>query len=61
MDDLLAAIGLVFVLEGALYALFPNAMVDMLRKLPSVPVSSLRFMGITSIIIGWFIIWLIRS
>jgi len=61
MDDLWAAIGLVFVLEGALYALFPNAMVDMLRKLPEVPVSSLRFVGITCILIGWFIVWLVRQ
>ena len=61
MNDLWAAIGLVFVLEGALYALFPHAMIEMLRKLPQLPVSSLRFLGITSIVIGWFIVWLVRG
>jgi uncharacterized protein YjeT (DUF2065 family) len=61
MDDLWAAIGLVLVLEGALYALFPHAMIDMLRKLPEVPVSSLRFMGLTCIVLGWLVVWFVRS
>ncbi len=61
MDDLWAALGLVFVLEGALYALFPGAMVEMLRKLPQMPISSLRLMGLFCIIVGWVIVWLVRS
>ena len=61
MNDLWAAIGLVFVLEGALYALFPQAMVEMLRKLPQIPISSLRFMGFFCIALGWLIVWFVRS
>ena len=61
MDDLWAAVGLVFVLEGALYALFPHSMLEMLKKIPLLPVSSIRALGITSLIIGWVIVWLVRG
>jgi len=61
MSDLWAAVGLVLVLEGALYALFPNAMIEMLRKIPQVPVASLRLLGLSCIAIGWFIVWFVRS
>ncbi|MDQ6976864.1 MAG: DUF2065 domain-containing protein, partial [Ghiorsea sp.] len=42
MNDLWVALGLVLVLEGVLYALFPQAMINMLKKIPQMPVSSLR-------------------
>lgn len=60
MQDLWAALGLVLVLEGALYALFPQQMIEMLKRLPEIPVSSLRMMGLTSIAIGWLVIKLVR-
>ncbi|MDQ6989504.1 MAG: DUF2065 domain-containing protein [Mariprofundaceae bacterium] len=61
MDDLWVAIGLVLVLEGAMYALFPTAMMDMLRKIPDMPAASLRVMGLSCLAIGWLIVWLVRS
>ncbi len=60
MDDLWAAIGLVLVLEGVLYALFPQAMINILKKLPDMPISSVRFMGITALAIGWMVVWWVR-
>ncbi len=60
MNDLWAALGLVLVLEGVLYALFPQAMINMLKKIPQMPVSSLRFMGICSLAVGWMIVWWVR-
>ncbi|MDQ7005327.1 MAG: DUF2065 domain-containing protein [Ghiorsea sp.] len=57
MNDLWVALGLVLVLEGVLYALFPQAMMNMLKKIPQMPVSSLRFMGFCSIAVGWMIVW----
>ncbi len=60
MDDLWAALGLVLVLEGALYALFPESMVNMLKKIPQIPVSSLRFMGFFALAVGWLIVWWVR-
>ncbi|MDX8384447.1 MAG: DUF2065 domain-containing protein [Ghiorsea sp.] len=61
MDDLWVAIGLVLVLEGAMYALFPTAMIDMLRKIPEMPPASLRMMGLSCLAMGWMIVWLVRS
>jgi len=61
MDDLWVAIGLVLVLEGAMYALFPTAMIDMLRKIPDMPIPSLRAMGLICLAIGWLIVWLVRN
>lgn len=60
MDDLWAALGLVLVLEGALYALFPARMIEMMRRLPQLPVPALRLMGLTAIGIGWLVVWLVR-
>jgi len=60
MNDLWAALGLVLVLEGVLYALFPESMVKMLKKIPQMPITSLRFMGFCSLAIGWLIVWWVR-
>ncbi|MDQ6987308.1 MAG: DUF2065 domain-containing protein, partial [Mariprofundaceae bacterium] len=34
MNDLWVALGLVLVLEGAAYALFPGKMIEMMRQIP---------------------------
>lgn len=60
MSDLWAAIGLVLVLEGVLYALFPAQMIEMMRKLPQIPVPALRLLGLTAVGIGWLVVWLVR-
>ncbi len=60
MNDLWAALGLVLVLEGAAYALFPGKMIDMMRKLPHVPLAVLRAMGIAAVAVGWLLVWLVR-
>ena len=61
MSDLWVALGLVLVLEGAMYALFPNQMIEMLRKMPEIPPVMLRVVGLTAIAIGWLVVWLVRS
>jgi uncharacterized protein YjeT (DUF2065 family) len=61
MSDLLVAIGLVLVLEGAMYALFPVQMIEMLKRLPELPPAILRLLGLTGVAIGWIIVWLVRS
>ena len=60
MSDLWAALGLVLVLEGVAYALFPGKMQDMMRQIPEIPAQVLRLMGITAVAIGWLIVWLVR-
>jgi len=61
MNDLWAALGLVLVLEGAAYALFPAKMSNMMRQIPEIPVPVLRIMGIMAVAIGWLVVWLIRG
>ncbi len=61
MDDLWAALGLLLVLEGAIYALFPQQMIDMMRKLPEISPRAIRMAGLTAIVLGWLLVRLIRS
>jgi len=61
MDDLLAAVGLVLVLEGALYALFPQMMIETMRKLPEIPPHVLRATGLVAVAIGWLIVKWVRT
>ncbi len=61
MEDLFAALGLVLVLEGALYALFPQGMINAMRRLPDIPPASLRLMGLLSVALGWLLVKLVRG
>jgi len=60
MNDLWVALGLVLVLEGAAYALFPDKMVEMMRRLPNVPLPVLRAVGIATVALGWLVVWFVR-
>jgi uncharacterized protein YjeT (DUF2065 family) len=61
VDDLLAAMGLVLVIEGALYALFPQAMINTMKRLPEIPPASLRMTGLAAVALGWLLVKWIRS
>ncbi|MDX8397804.1 MAG: DUF2065 domain-containing protein [Mariprofundaceae bacterium] len=61
MQDLWVALGLVILIEGALYALFPNQMIEMMRKLPEIPPAALRVMGIVAVGLGWLVIRVVRG
>ena len=57
MKELVIAFGLFLFLEGALYALFPSKMKNMLRKLEIVKDSQLRSGGLIFAVIGFVIIY----
>ncbi len=61
MEDLWAALGLVLVLEGALYALFPEGMRRMMATVLAMPQSTLRTAGLVSAFIGFIVVWLVRG
>ena len=61
MDDLIVAIGLVFVIEGLVYALIPGAMRRMVKDMASMPDSTLRTGGLVALVVGVFIVWMIRG
>ena len=61
MKELIIAFGLFLFIEGILYALFPSKMKNMLSKLNEVNDSQLRTGGLVFAIIGFIIIWYLKS
>ena len=60
MNSLLAAVGLVLVLEGVLPFLTPRIWRDTFRKLLELSDGQLRFMGLISMLLGLGIVFLTR-
>jgi hypothetical protein len=60
MRDLWAALALVLVIEGALYALFPEAMKRAASRALMVPPQTLRLAGVAVACIGVVLVWLVR-
>ena len=61
MNELVIAFGLFLFIEGILYAIFPAKMKNMLKKLELMKDSQLRFGGVIFVIIGFIIIYYIKS
>ena len=61
MTDLVTALALVLVIEGLMYALFPDHLKRMMVTIMSVPASTLRVAGLTAAIVGVGIVWLLRG
>ena len=61
MKELIIAFGLFLFIEGILYALFPSKMKNMLLKLNEVNDSQLRTGGLVFAVIGFLIIWYLKS
>ena len=61
MRELVIAFGLFLFIEGILYALFPAKMKSMLKKLELVKNSQLRSVGLIFALIGFIIIYYIKS
>ena len=60
VNDFLTAIGLVLVIEGALYALMPGLMKRMMVDIQSVPAGVMRAAGLAAVVAGLGLVWLIR-
>ncbi len=61
MDELIIAFGLFLFIEGILYAIFPSKMKNMLKKLEVIKDSQLRTGGLIFAILGFIIIYYIKS
>ena len=61
MRELVIAFGLFLFIEGILYALFPAKMKSILKKLEIVKDSQLRSGGLIFALIGFIIIYFIKS
>ena len=61
MKELIIALGLFFFIEGILYALFPSKMKNMLKKMELFKDSQLRSGGLIFAVLGFVIIYYIKS
>ena len=61
MRELVIAFGLFLFIEGILYALFPSKMKNMVKKIEFVKDSQLRLGGLIFAVIGFVIIYYIKS
>ncbi len=61
MNELIIAFGLFLFIEGALYAIFPSKMKNMIMKLSEIKDNQLRFGGLVFLVIGFLIIWYFKS
>lgn len=61
MIEFLTAVGLVLVLEGVLYALFPAGMQRMMEQALQLSPDMLRKGGLIAAFVGFAIVWMVRS
>ena len=61
MKELIIAVGLLFFIEGMLYALFPSKMKNMLKSIEKMSSNQLRIGGLIFAVIGFIIVWINKS
>jgi uncharacterized protein YjeT (DUF2065 family) len=61
MSDFLAALGLVFVIEGLVFAALPGQAKRAMMSVLQTPDGALRVIGIGSAVIGLGLVWLVRG
>ncbi|MDX8439340.1 DUF2065 family protein [Mesorhizobium sp. M2D.F.Ca.ET.185.01.1.1] len=61
MQDFVAAIGLVLVIEGLVYGGFPGLARKLATEVLSMPENALRIGGLVAIAVGVAIVWLVRG
>jgi len=61
MSDFLAALGLVFVIEGLIFAAFPAQAKRAMQSVLETPEATLRVIGLGSALIGVIVVWLVRG
>ena len=61
MSDFLVALGLVFVIEGVLFAVFPQTARNAVAAVLATPDVVLRLVGLMSAVFGLLLVWLIRG
>lgn len=61
MTDLIVALGLVFVIEGLLWALFPHYAMRILEAAKEMGEQGMRMSGLISVGLGFLLVWFIRG
>lgn len=60
-NEIIVALGLVFVIEGLIWALFPNLFQKLAVLASDTPEGQLRLSGVIAIAFGVFIVWMVRG
>ena len=60
MSDFAVALGLLLVIEGVAYCLFPGPVRDMARRMQAMPDATMRAAGLAAAITGVLVVWLVR-
>ena len=61
MADFIAALGLVLVIEGLVFAAFPAASKRAMALMLETPESQWRAVGVVSAVLGVLVVWLARG
>jgi uncharacterized protein len=61
MNELVIAVGLVFIIEGLVYAVAPGRLKAILARMEQVSDEALRMGGLIAVGVGVAIIWLARQ
>jgi uncharacterized protein YjeT (DUF2065 family) len=61
MTEFVVALGLVFVIEGLIFAAFPGLAKRLAASALESPETSLRIAGVVSAVLGVILIWLMRG
>ena len=54
---ILGSLGFLLIIEGLLYALFPNRMKNMIRSMLEINNDTLKWGGLVSAIVGFLMLW----
>ncbi len=54
---ILGSLGLLLIIEGLLYAVFPNRMKSMIKKMLEMNNDTLKWGGLMSAILGFLMLW----
>ena len=57
IEIVLGSIGLLLIIEGLLYAVFPNKMKSLINKMTEMSNETLKWGGIASALLGLMIMW----
>jgi uncharacterized protein len=61
MSDFVVALGLVFAIEGIVFAAFPAMAKRAMVSVVETPEGALRLVGILSALLGVVLVWLVRG
>jgi len=61
MSDFIVALGLVFVIEGLIFAVSPSAAKNAMAHVLETPDGPLRIVGIVSAVLGVALVWFVRG